>query len=85
MKITDSQQKIIALAKSNGGSVTKQQVVEYFGQNYYCGESNHLGAMLSRMVNAGLLVREKKGSFTIGSGKKPAPAVESGPSQPTLF
>lgn len=84
--MTQQQKQIIRAAQERGGRITKKEVVEMYGGSYYCGADNHLGAMLSRMVKAGLLVREKPGVFVVGSGKekqvKPIAAIEN---QITLF
>jgi len=60
----------MAILQANGGEVTKAQVVEAIGGNYYCHGDKHVGDRLSRMVKSGMLIRVKPGLFKIGSGKK---------------
>ena len=73
--MTTEQKEIIAILQANGGEVTKAQVVEAIGGNYYCHGSKHVGDRLSRMVNANLLVRVKPGVFRLGTGKKNKPST----------
>lgn len=74
--LTPQQSAILALARENGGTLTSKQVQEEFVHNYHSNGERHLGAILSRMVAANLLVRVKKGVFTVGTGKKPKPATQ---------
>lgn len=82
--MTPEQKQIIAILQANGGEATKSQVVKQIGGNYYCNGENHVGQRLSRMVNAGLLIRVKPGVFKIGKGtkSKPSTIIEG---QTTLF
>lgn len=82
--LTPQQSAILALARENGGTLTSKQVQEEFVHNYHSNGERHLGAILSRMVAANLLVRVKKGVFTVGTGKKQKPPTPA-PEQPTLF
>lgn len=68
--MTPKQKQIIRLISDNGGIITKKQIVENFGGSYHCGADNHIGAMISRMVNAGLLIREKPGVFRVNAMRK---------------
>lgn len=68
--MTPQQKQIIRLITDNGGMITKKEVVENLGGHYHCGANNHLGAMLSRMVNSGFLIREKPGMFRINTMRK---------------
>lgn len=83
--MTQQQKQIIRAAQERGGRITKKEVVEMFGGNYYCNAAFHVGNILSRMVNAGLLVREKPGIFVIGSGKEKQVRSEVIENQTTLF
>lgn len=47
---------------------TKSQIVHKFNSWYYFNSSKHIGEILSRMVNTGLLIRIKKGVFKRGKG-----------------
>jgi hypothetical protein len=69
--MTDSQEAIIKLCQANGGNLTKKQVVDAFGHWYYANAAFHIGNMISRMVNAGLLIRVKNGVFKLGKGNNP--------------
>lgn len=75
MTLTPHQRKILALARSNGGTVTKKQVVENFGHRYFCNAEKHVGDCLSRMIKARLLDRLKPGVYAIGAGTKAKPAA----------
>ena len=82
--LTPQQSAILALAREHGGTVTSKQVQENFAHNYHCNGEKHLGTILSRMVEANLLVRVKKGVFQVGTGKKSKPATPPD-TAPTLF
>lgn len=56
---------ILQFIYQNGGTATKSDIVEKFGQRYYCNGSKHLGDMLSRMVKSKKLHRIKRGVFSI--------------------
>ena len=72
--MTTHQKLIVQLCQENGGDLTKKQVVERFGHWHYTNEAFHIGNTLSRMVNAGMLIRVKPGVFKIGTGKKIKPS-----------
>jgi hypothetical protein len=74
--MTPEQKEIVAILQQHGGEVTKAQVVKAIGGDYYANGAKHVGDRLSRMVNAGILVRVKPGVFTLGTGRKPAGATE---------
>lgn len=71
--MTTEQKQIVAILQANGGEVTKAQVVEALGGNYYCNGDKHVGDRLSRMVKSGILIRVKPGLFVLGGGKKSKP------------
>lgn len=73
--MTPDQKQIIAILQEHGGEVTKKQVVEAIGGNYYCNGDKHVGDRLSRMVKSNLLVRVKPGVFRIGTGRKSNPST----------
>ena len=74
----------MAILQANGGEVTKAQVVDAIGGNYYCNGDKHVGDRLSRMVNAGMLIRVKPGLFKIGTGKRSKSEIVA-EGQTTLF
>ena len=82
--MTPEQREIMTILQANGGEVTKAQVVESIGGNYYCNGDKHVGDRLSRMVNAGMLIRVKPGVFKLGSGKKSKHEIVA-EGQTTLF
>lgn len=63
--MTSHQREILSLAVLRGGKITKQEAVDLIGRNYYCNAPFHVGNVLSRMVNARLLVRVKRGVYEI--------------------
>lgn len=82
--MTPEQKIIIRWAKSVGGKFTKAEAVAQFGDKYYHNGAFHVGERLSRMVNSGLLVREKRGFYAVGKGTKGNPAkIET--NQTSLF
>ena len=82
--MTPEQKEIMAILQANGGEVTKAKVVEAIGGNYYCYGDKHIGDRLSRMVNAGMLIRVKPGVFKLGTGTRSKPkTIAEG--QQTLF
>ena len=72
--MTPEQKEIMALVVKHG-TITKKQVVEALGKDYYCNGEQHVGDRLSRMVKSNLLVRVKPGVFEIGTGKKSKPST----------
>jgi hypothetical protein len=62
--MTPKQREIRNFAFKNGG-ITKAQAVELLKGDYYCNAAFHVGNVLSRMVNAGILVRVKRGVFEV--------------------
>lgn len=82
--MTPEQKEIMAILQAKGGEVTKAQVVEAIGRNYYCHGEKHVGDRLSRMVNAGMLIRVKPGVFKLGKGEKSKPTTIA-EGQQTLF
>jgi len=50
-----------------GGTATKGQIVEAHRSKYFCNASHHIGAVLSRMVNSGFLIRPRRGVYSIAS------------------
>lgn len=85
MALTTYQRAIISEAKRNGGKVTTEQVSALIGESGYKSQKQQAGEILSRMVNAGLLNREKPGVFALPTeSQKPKSVTKTG-EQPTLF
>ena len=85
MAITPKQREILQFAQANGNRITSKQVQDSFSHWYYMNADTHLGAILSRMVSAGLLTREKKGIFTVGNGKVERSLEKPIPGELSLF
>ena len=66
MKIHQKRRVILDMARKSE-TITKKQVVKALGYTYYANASKHLGDILSRMVNSGLLHRLKPGIFKLKS------------------
>lgn len=45
--------------------VTSKEIVQEFGGRYHCNAAHHIGAAMSRAVNAGKIIRIKKGVFKV--------------------
>ena len=72
--MTPEQTQIIKWAKSVGGRFTTKEANDQFGSDYHHNGAFHVGERLGRMVDAGLLIRVKRGFYTIGKGTKSNPA-----------
>jgi hypothetical protein len=53
---------LLGITKSR---LRKKQAVDLLGGCYHCNASKHVGDVLSRMVNSGLLKRLKNGHFEV--------------------
>lgn len=86
MKATPKQRKILQMAQEMGGEFTKGDAIELLGSGYYCNEDKHVGDILSRMVNAGFIVRIKPGHFTLAPSRLEKLKKDAeNPNQKTLF
>ncbi len=86
MPLSPKQKGILNLFNdSKDDTITKKQVVAELGHEYYRNGAFHLGNILSRMVNARLLIRIKPGLFKKGNGTKNKRANESNQNQYKLF
>lgn len=74
MALSDKQKAVITFCLSNGNKITKRDAMGLINTHYHNGEK-HVGEVLSRMVNAGLLIRIKPGLFELGKGTKCLPAT----------
>lgn len=72
--LSSKQQKIMQHVQAHG-SITLTEAVGLVGGNLYANDSKHVGAVLSRLVHRGLLVRIKPGLFQVG--EKPALTPDS--------
>jgi predicted transcriptional regulator of viral defense system len=87
--MTPAQKKLVTLAQRQDGCLTKKQADEEIGAKYYCNAEKHVGDVLSRMVNSGILLRLAPGKFVINVSRR-APLglkkeLNPAPAQPTLF
>lgn len=69
MKPSDHQLQII-LYLNKVESATKKEIYRNVNFGYYHNWEKHLGDTLSRMVNRGLIFREKKGVYRIKPSQK---------------
>lgn len=75
MALTDKQRKVLDYCQSHEGKITKKEAMTLIN-TYYANGKKHVGDVLSRMVKAGLLIREKPGHFKMGKGTRNKPANE---------
>tara|TARA_R100000781_G_scaffold113591_1_gene82413 strand:+ start:13414 stop:13674 length:261 start_codon:yes stop_codon:yes gene_type:complete len=59
----ERQVEILKVFKDTEEVLSKKEIKERSGISYYYNTDKHLGDILSRMVNNGLLVRPKKGHY----------------------
>ena len=69
MALSEKQKKVLAYCRAHDGKITKKEAMTII-DTHYCNGEKHVGEVLSRMVKAGLLTREKPGHFTIGKGRQ---------------
>lgn len=83
MALTEKQKKVIIYAQAHDNHITKAEAMALINDYYHNG-SKHVGDVLSRMVNSGLLVRVSPGKFKtcLGTRNKPATIINN---QPNLF
>lgn len=84
MKLGHNQLRILRFIAEQAGEVSFPEIVEKFKTEYYANTSHYVGLSLSSMVKNGVILRVRKGVYTVGTGKKPAKTQETN-SQPTLF
>ena len=72
--MTHSQKEIYQFVRQKG-QATKKEIVMKFADHCYCNGEKYVGDRLSRMVDAGFLVRVKKGLYKPGIGKRNRPAT----------
>lgn len=68
MNLPSKQQAILDYARQHG-QITSNNAYQLLNSFYYHNHEKYIGEILSRMVNAGKLVRIKTGVFEIGNGK----------------
>jgi hypothetical protein len=81
--MTPNQAKVIKALKEKGEPMTKRELIEATGIFYYASTDKHFGAILTRMVNAGLIHRPSRGVYQIGPDKNNP--QDSNPNQRGLF
>lgn len=76
--LTEKQKKVVKYCQDHDGKITKKEAMTIIN-THYCNGSKHVGDSLSRMVNAGILIRIKPGHFQLGRGTriKPATIIEN--------
>ena len=84
MKLGHNQVRILRFISEKGGEVAFSEIVEKFKTEYYDNTAYYVSRSLSSMVKNGVILRVRKGVYTVGTGKKPAKTQETN-SQPTLF
>lgn len=67
--MTEKQKAVINYCLSHGNRITKKEAMTIIDDHYANGDK-HVGETLSRMVKAGMLIREKPGVFLLGKGKR---------------
>lgn len=73
----DRRQRIIAAALKQEGRFTLEDAVQWIGRSYYANGRKHTGDVLSRMVKAGLLKREKPGVFVLAKSARKTEAPDN--------
>jgi len=71
--MTPEQRHIYQFVRKQGHA-TKKEICE-IADHYYANGNKHVGDRLTRMVNAGFLVRVKNGVYRCGVGTKNRPAT----------
>lgn len=84
MKLGYNQLRILRFISKRGGEVNFSEIVAEFETQYYTNAGHYVGLSLSSMVKNGVILRVRKGVYTVGTGKKPAKTQETN-NQPTLF
>ena len=71
MKLSPKQFEIVNYLIINGTKSKKELMAALHVQGwYYCNESKHFGEVISRLVKAGHIKREKKGLYSINDNRK---------------
>ena len=63
MSMLSSKQAVLMLELQKCGTLTLARAIELVGQDIYDNRAKHVGAILTRMVKRGLIVRVKPGVF----------------------
>lgn len=64
-KISEKQQIIIDIARSNGGQFTTSQIMESKVNDYFSGASRYISAILKAMVDSKKVIRIKNGVYRL--------------------
>lgn len=83
-KVEDKRAIIVAHVVQHG-RITKSEAVQLVGSTYYCNADKHVGDILSRLVNVGVLIREKPGVFVVGSLSAKGKRSDGVKNHPELF
>lgn len=83
MLMTQKQQAIINYLKA--GERQKSQIVNRFSAWYYHNASKYIGEILGRMVEAGMIIRVKKGLYRLPDLGTDTPRPPADEHQMTLF
>jgi len=62
--------------KGSNSTISLDECVELIGGNVYRNKSKHVGSVLSRAVNQGLLIRVKPGIFALPGYRPPNQLTE---------
>ena len=84
MKLGYNQLRILRFISEQAGEVAFSSIVDKFETQYHTNAAHYVGLSLSSMVKNGVILRVRKGVYTVGTGKKPAKTQETN-SHPTLF
>ena len=79
-----NQLRILRFISERGGEVNFAEIVAKFETQYYTNAGHYVGLSLSSMVKNRVILRVRKGVYTVGTGKNPAKTQETN-SHPTLF
>lgn len=82
----DRRKDIIKAAKEQpDGRFSLEDAVQWIGHSYYANERKHTGDVLSRMVKAGLLKREKPGVFVLIRTRPRKGSIDLAPDGPEVL
>lgn len=68
--MSKKQQQILSVLREQKAAMTKSELLEHFGTWYHHNAAKHLGDVLGRMVEVGLIYRPKRGYYEVGAEVK---------------